>query len=552
MKRIWKNTEWRKLPWAEFELIIFNLQCEIYKHSKSGDIKACHKLQRKLIKLEAARLIAVRKITQDNTGKSTEGIDGIKTIKPENRYELSEKLIFDGNASKIRRVFISKSNGKLSPLGIPTIQDRCKQMLMKMALEPEWEAKFEDNVYAFRPGYSVFDAKRAITRQVQGKPKYFLDANIKGCFDHIGHEQLLKKLNTVPMFKNQIKAWLKAGVLSGLENELGEINQLSTPQGSVISPLLCNIALHGLETTLLNNFPRDSVKIIRYADDFIVTGEKLIDIIRAKWLSTDFLKTVNLELSEEKTRIGHSMESLDFGQGKIKPGFDFLGYHFRNYKCSVHRGVKTTRGQKQTFIQISMPSKNAMKNHKNALRLILRKHKTAPREALLLQLRQSIGSWTRYYAVTKCSRYFSYLDKWLFWKLWIWSVKRYKTVRNAKEKCFNIKGWSFGWKSKDKTYILKRHDQTLVNKYIKIKAGASIYSGDVLYFCQRMSYHNERIKRLLGVMRSQKFKCAMCNSHFLPDDLIELHHVLYPNGGRTGKMTFLHRHCHDKEHSVKD
>lgn len=192
------------------------------------------------------------------------------------------------------------------------------------------------------------------------------------------------------MFEKQINAWLKAGILSELENESTYTNLVGTPQGGVISPLLCNIALHGLETTVLNNFPRDSVKIIRFADDFVVTGEKLTDVIRAKWIIIDFLKTVNLELSEEKTRIGHSLETLDFGQGKVKPGLDFLGYHFRNYHCPIHRGVKTTRGKKQPFRQISMPSKEAMKNQKDALKLILRNHKTAPREAMFIKLSERI------------------------------------------------------------------------------------------------------------------------------------------------------------------
>jgi len=165
-----------------------------------------HALQKELTKSIEARLLAIRKVTQDNRGKSTAGIDGIKSLKPEDRMELVPKLVFDGSASAIRRVYIPKSNGKTRPLGIPTIKDRCKQMLMKFALEPEWEAKFENNVYGFRPGYDAADAKRAITRQIQGAPKYFLDADIKGCFDNIGHEPLVKKLDTIPMFEKTIKA----------------------------------------------------------------------------------------------------------------------------------------------------------------------------------------------------------------------------------------------------------------------------------------------------------------------------------------------------------
>lgn len=122
-------------------------------------------------------------------------------------------MVFDGQTSKILRVYILKVNGKLRSLGIPSIKDRCRQMLMKLALEPEWESKFENNVYGFRPGYSTADAKHAITRQIQGAPKYFLDADIKGCFDNIRHKELLSKIDTIPMFEKQIKAWLEAGIM---------------------------------------------------------------------------------------------------------------------------------------------------------------------------------------------------------------------------------------------------------------------------------------------------------------------------------------------------
>lgn len=547
--KIWKDIKWNKLPWAEIELSVFNLQMEIFKQSKLGNTIKVNQLQKEFVKLEASKLLAVRRITQDNQGKATAGIDEVKNVEPKNRYALIDKLIFNGHASKIRRVYIPKSNGKLRPLGIPTIVDRCKQMLMKMALEPEWEAKFEDNVYAFRPGYSAFDAKHAVTRQIQGRPKFFLDADIKGCFDNIGHIPLLTKLNTIPMFRAQIKAWLEAGILDDFKDASSDQNEVGTPQGGVISPLLCNIALHGLETTLMNEFPRDRVKIIRYADDFVVTGAILTDIIRAKWIVIDFLKTVNLELSEEKTRIGHSLETLNFGQGNILPGLDFLGYHFRNYHCSIHRGVKTTRGQKQPFIQVSMPSQDAFIKHKQVLRKILREHRTAPREALINKLSQVIQGWTRYYAITKCSKYFSYIDRWLFWRLWFWAVKRYKGAHNAYKKCFNVKGWSFGFVSGDKTFILRRHSQTRTIKYVKIKAGASIYSGEILYFCKRMSLHNTRIKRLNNLMKNQNYKCSLCKTYFLPNDLIELHHDLDPQGIRNGKMEFLHRHCHDLKHA---
>lgn len=189
-------------------------------------------------------------------------------------------------------------------------------------------------------------------------------------------------------------------------------NEVGTPQGGVISPLLCNIALHGMETELLKNFARDGVKIIRYADDFVVMGRKYEDILKAKTIVNNFLSAIGLELSEDKTRIGNTIKPTDDGNGK--PGLDFLGFHFRNIRTSIHRGVKNTKGVKQKFIQVSGPTLESSKNHRKVISGILRKHKNAPLEAVIAKLSSRIQGWTRYYSIAKSTRIFSNLDKWLF------------------------------------------------------------------------------------------------------------------------------------------
>lgn len=171
-----------------------------------------------------------------------------------------------------------------------------------------------------------------------------------------------------------------------------------------------------METKLLSEFNRDGVKLIRYADDFVVMAKELKNILKAKKILVEFLGEIGLELSEEKTRIGHSMYviKVDGEKTHLKPGFDFLGYNFRNYPVSKHRGVKSTRGKTNQFIQISSPSLESVRLHKKEIKAILRKHCTAPREAIISKLSARIQGWTRYHAITKCSRYFSNLDYWLF------------------------------------------------------------------------------------------------------------------------------------------
>jgi RNA-directed DNA polymerase len=238
-----------------------------------------------------------------------------------------------------------------------------------------------------------------------------LDADIEGCFDNINHQALLEKLDTIPVIRNQINSWLKAGIMQSFDaiktmETVHEHNERGTPQGGVISPLLCNIALHGLESEVVGAFPRHAVKLVRYADDFLVFSAVFEDINEAKTIIEDFLDTVGLKLSKTKTRIVHSMEKHE----TETPGFDFLGFHFRNVKCSIHRGVKSTRGKKQTFIQKSMPSLAAIKTHKGNLKAILKKYKKAPLPVVFERLNATIQGWTRYHNITKCTRTFSYLD----------------------------------------------------------------------------------------------------------------------------------------------
>jgi len=226
--------EWKNVPWRKVERAVYKLQKRIYRASQRGDVKAVRRLQRLLKKSWYARLLATRKVTQDNRGKKTAGIDGVKSLSPKQRLALAQKLSLTLEAKPVRRVWIPKpGTDERRPLGIPVMQDRAKQALVKMALEPEWEAKFEPNSYGFRPGRSCHDAIEAIFGSIKQKDKYVLEADIEKCFERINQEALLKKLATYPAQRREIKAWLKAGIMDGknlFPTEEG------TPQGGVRTP----------------------------------------------------------------------------------------------------------------------------------------------------------------------------------------------------------------------------------------------------------------------------------------------------------------------------
>jgi RNA-directed DNA polymerase len=263
-------------------------------------------------------------VTQDNQGKSTAGVDGDKIPNANRAPELVETLKLGTKAKATRRVMIPKpGKAEKRPLGIPTMTDRALQCLVKLALEPEWEARFEENSYGFRPGRSVHDAIGAIYTSINKMPKYVFDADISKCFDRIDHKALLYKLNTFPALRRQVKSWLKAGYIL---NHQWEETHAGTPQGGVISPLLANIALHGMEQHIRSCFKSNATTkyelgVVRYADDFVILHKDLKVLEDCIKGASEFLASIGLELHPDKTRVVHTLNSHD----NQNPGFNFLG-----------------------------------------------------------------------------------------------------------------------------------------------------------------------------------------------------------------------------------
>ena len=234
-KPIKTTNVWRTINWTRVQRYVFKLQKRIYQAAKSGQDAKVRRLQRLLVNSHYARLLAVRQVTQDNQGKKTAGVDGVVAISPKQRLELAEEIKENFKAKPLRRVWIPKpGRNEKRPLGIPTIRDRAKQALVKAALEPEWESRFEGTSYGFRPGRSTHDAIARIYMSINQGEYYVLDADIAKCFDRINHDYLLSKIHCPHNLKRCLKQWLKAG---GMDNGVFEETKTGTPQGGVISPL---------------------------------------------------------------------------------------------------------------------------------------------------------------------------------------------------------------------------------------------------------------------------------------------------------------------------
>jgi RNA-directed DNA polymerase len=543
------TVEWNQINWRKAERLTFKLQKRIFRASERGDVKAVRKLQKTLINSWSAKCIAVRRVTQDNQGKNTAGVDGIKSLTPKQRISLVGKLKLTNKVKPTRRVNIPKpGTTETRPLGIPTINDRAVQTLVKLALEPEWEAKFEPNSYGFRPGRSCHDAIEAIYKNIRQKAKYVLDADISKCFDRIDHKALISKIHTYPTLSRVIKTWLKAGYCDG--KELFPTNE-GTPQGGVISPLLANIALHGMEERVKQyaetlkgkkTANRQALSLIRYADDFVIIHEDLSVVKKCQEIIADWLNDLGLELKPSKTKLTHSLEKIE---GNV--GFEFLGFHIQQHKVGNYRSAKNPHGKPLGFNTLITPSKAKIKTHLVKIAEVIDSHKTAPQAALINKLNPIIRGWSNYYSTVVSKETFNKVVHITYDKLRAWARRRGKGNIN-KDKYWRTVGdrnWCF---STEDGLELFTHASTPIVRHTKVKGEVSPFNGDWIYWSKRRGEYPETPGRVSKLIKKQKGICPHCGLYFTSTDKVEVDHIQPTSlGGKDiyDNLQLLHKHCHD-------
>jgi len=402
-----------------------------------------------------------------------------------------------------------------------------------------------------------------------------LDADISKCFDCINHDALIRKLNTFPKFSRQIRAWLKSGVIDfsrrAQRKGYNSTNE-GTPQGGVISPLLANIALHGLEQHIENNFPNDgkgrwieswklykkrfqSPRLIRYADDFVILCEELEPINTAKGLVEDWLKGIGLELKPSKTRISHTLEELNDEQS----GFHFLGFEIRQFYVGKHHSGKTSGKKPLGFKTIIRPSKEKIRAHYEQLNHWCDKMKAVNAAALIKQLNPIIRGWCNYQSPWHSKETFSKVKNLMWSRLWRWTKRRHpkKNRKWIANKYFGgSKQWSFVSRNgKNPLELLCHADFPASVKWVKVEGSRTPYDGDEVYWSKRTGDKYLTIDpQKSRLLKKQKGKCAHCGLSFKPEDQIEKHHIsMKSKGGNNADKNLLlvHLHCHDKIHSSK-
>lgn len=501
-----QQTAWDSINWLKCELAIKKLQARIVKAQKEGRYGRVKTLQWMLTHSFYAKALAVRRVTS-NSGSKTAGVDHVTWKDSETKFQAIGMLKRRGyQPQPLRRIHIEKSNGKLRPLGIPTIKDRAMQALYLMALEPVAETTADSRSYGFRKERCTMDAVQQCHNVLRKgySPEWILEGDIKGCFDHISHEWLL---NNIPMDKVMLRKWLECGFV--FNKQLFPTEE-GTPQGGIISPTLANMALDGLQKVLADKYKRRNVKgklyspmvnLIRYADDFIITSEnREVLETEIKPLVTEFLAERGLTLSEEKTVITN-----------VNDGFDFLGFNIRKFKNQI----------------LTKPSKPAQKRFLAKVRTTIKSNKACKQESLIRLLNPMITGWGNYYKHGATRDAFHWADNQIYKTLWQWAKRRHskKGKRWIADKYWHVsegKGWHFASSfkksnGKQDSLKLKLLSSICFVQYTQIKGDANPFdSKHDKYFDQRetqkMLVTLKGRDSLLYLWKKQDRKCPLCGT----------------------------------------
>jgi RNA-directed DNA polymerase len=477
----------KKHPKRTPEQVVSRYQTRIVQAMQTGKTGRVKHLQGMLVHSYSARLVAVERVTS-NKGKETAGVDKQTWTTPEKKARGIETLKARGYSPlPLRRIYIPKKNGKMRPLGIPTMKDRAMQAIYLLALDPVAEATADTHSYGFRRERCCADAIEQcfITLARTTSAQWVLEGDIKACFDRIDHEWLL---SIVPLDKKIVHKWLKSGYI---EKDVLHQTEEGTPQGGIISPVLANLVLDGMQDLLAKHFAathsakaRNKVNLIRYADDFVITGtsKELLEK-QVKPLIEEFLRIRGLELSQEKTTITH-----------IEDGFDFLGQNVRKYNGKM----------------IIKPSKKNVETFLANIRKVVNKHKEIKAGELAMMLNRKIKGWAIYHRTICAKRTFSQVDHAIFNALMRWCKRRHpkKNKHWIVNKYFtHLPGelggnrWIFhgtitrGEDNAQSTVYLMKAASIHIRRHIKIKADVNPYAPEWQDYLERRHAHRDNRSR---------------------------------------------------------
>ena len=539
-------TDWHAIDWRAVNSNVRRLQARIVKATKEkrwGKVKA---LQRLLTHSFSGKALAVRRVTE-NQGKNTPGVDRVLWNTPQKKlnaiYALRQR---DYHPQPLRRVYIPKKNGKKRALGMPVMKCRAMQALYVLALNPVAETTADPHSYGFRPGRSTADAIEhcftILARQIS--PHWILEGDIKGCFDQISHAWLLTH---IPMEKTMLKKWLKAGYL---EQHMLHPTEEGTPQGGIISPVLANMTLDGLEALLQARFPHNTKRngkyyapklhLVRYADDFVITGtsKELLEK-EVKPLVEQFLRERGLQLSPEKTVITH-----------IEEGFDFLGQNIRKYKAGKRHKL------------LIKPSKKNVQTLLEKIRATVKTNKALPAGKLILKLNPMIRGWANYHQHVVSKETFNSVDDAIYRTIRQWIERRHPRKSDAwmAKKYFTSHGgnnWVFHGMVDEQEYYLYEAARVPIQRHTEIQGEANLFDPAwESYFEKRLdaqmmaTYQGKQWLRHLW--QEQNGACPVCQQKITKSTGWHSHHIIWRSKGgpdTQANRVLLHPTCHQQVHS---